>query len=49
MSTVSEIKKAITKLSPQERELMAKLRPRLADDQWDKQMKRMQLRENSTK
>ena len=40
MSTVSEIKEAIAKLSPQEYcELMAELRPGLADDEWDKQMK----------
>jgi len=40
MSTVSEIKEAIAKLSPQEYcELMAELRPRLADDEWDKEMK----------
>ena len=40
MSTVSEIKEAIAKLSSQEYcELMAELRPGLADDEWDKQMK----------
>ena len=40
MSTVSEIKEAIAKLSPQEYcELMAELRPGPADDEWDKQMK----------
>jgi hypothetical protein len=40
MSTVAEIKEAIAKLSPREYcELMAELRPRLPDDEWDKQMK----------
>jgi hypothetical protein len=40
MSTVAEIKEAIAKLSPREYcELLAELRPRLPDDEWDKQMK----------
>jgi len=40
MFTVAEIKEAIAKLSPREYcELMAELRPRLPDDEWDKQMK----------
>jgi hypothetical protein len=40
MSTVSEIKEAIAKLSPREYcELMAELRAPLPDDEWDKQMK----------
>ncbi len=40
MSTVAEIKEAIAKLSPREYcELMAELRLRLPDDEWDKQMK----------
>ncbi len=39
MSTVAEIKEAITKLSPREYcELMAELVPN-TDDEWDRQMK----------
>ena len=40
MSTVTEIKEAIAKLSPREYcELMADLRSLPPDDQWDTQMK----------